>query len=166
MARLLLIIFAICVLFTTNANATQNTFEEDANYQSMAEDFRTYSVCQAIHSNLGMFIVINYGVGANLKFPTAWLEQQRGLIQNIASQQVIFGDKLEVVINKLHEEYGFPLQGLHEQKRLNQANTTQGIIFSISSSMSNPDEAIAIVKGMLNESKRCREYESKFNYEE
>ena len=76
------------------------------------------------------------------------------------------GERLEVVINKLHQKYDFPIQGLMEQKRINQSNTTQGIIFSISSAISNPEEASIIIKGMLSESQRCRSYESKFNYEE
>ena len=97
-----------------------------------------------------------------MNFPPEWLDQQRGLIQNILSQEVQFGEKLEVVIRKLNEKYDFPIQGLLEQKRLNQSTTTQGIVFSISSAISNPDEASIIIKGMLTESQRCRNYESKF----
>ena len=165
MARLF---FIIVLLFTflSTASANQTDYSTDARYQSIAEDFRTYSTCQALHQNLSMFIAIHYGIGANMNFPTEWLQQQRGLIQNIVSHDTKFGDKLELVINKLHEEYGFPIQGLNEQKRLNQSNTTQGIIFSISSAISNPEKASIIIKQMLDESKRCRDYQSKFNYED
>ena len=166
MARLFFIVFTFCLLFVTNVNATQSSYTEDPDYHVMAEDFRNFSVCQSIHQNLAMFIAIHYGIGANMNFPPEWLDQQRGLIQNILSQEVQFGEKLEVVIRKLNEKYNFPIQGLLEQKRLNQSTTTQGIVFSISSAISNPDEASIIIKGMLTESQRCRNYESKFNYEE
>lgn len=166
MARLFFIVFAFCLLSVTSVNADQNSFADEPRYQNMAEDFRNFSVCQSIHQNLAMFIAIHYGIGANMNFPPEWLEQQRGLIQNILSQEVRFGEKLEVVIKNLNEEFGFPVQGLLEQKRLNQSNTTQGIIFSISSAISNPEEASIIIRGMLTESQRCRSYESKFNYEE
>ena len=165
MARLFFI-FVFLFTFLNTASANQPGSSTDAKYQFLAEDFRTYSVCQSIHQNLSMFIAINYGVGANLNFPPEWLEQQRGLIQNIISQERQFGEKLEVVINKLHEEYDFPVQGLNEQKRLNQSNTTQGIIFSISASIGDPDKASIIIKNMLMESQTCRAYESKFNYED
>ena len=165
MARLFFIIVFL-VTFLSTASANQTDYSTDARYQSIAEDFRTYSTCQALHQNLSMFIAIHYGIGANMNFPTEWLQQQRGLIQNIVSHDTKFGDKLELVINKLHEEYGFPIQGLNEQKRLNQSNTTQGIIFSISSAISNPEKASIIIKQMLDESKRCRDYQSKFNYED
>jgi len=166
MARLFFIVFAFCSLFVTNVNADTNSFADNKDYQAMAEDFRNFSVCQSIHQNLAMFIAIHYGIGANMNFPPEWLEQQRGLMQNIIAQEVQFGEKLEVVIEKLHQQFSFPVQGLLEQKRLNQSNTTQGIIFSISSAISNPDEASIIIRGMLTESQRCRGYESKFNYEE
>lgn len=162
MARLFFIVFAFCSLLFTSVNAEQNSFTDEPKYQNLAEDFRNFSVCQSIHQNLAMFIAIHYGVGSNMNFPAEWLEQQRGLIQNILSQDVQFGEKLEVVIRKLNEEYGFPIQGLLEQKRLNQSNTTQGIIFSISSAISNPEEASIIIKGLLSESQRCRSYESKY----
>ena len=165
MARLFFIIVFLFTFLST-ASANQTDYSTDARYQSIAEDFRTYSTCQALHQNLSMFIAIHYGIGANMNFPTEWLQQQRGLIQNIVSHDTKFGDKLELVINKLHEEYGFPIQGLNEQKRLNQSNTTQGIIFSISSAISNPEKASIIIKQMLDESKRCRDYQSKFNYED
>ena len=166
MARLFFIVFTFCLLFVTNVNATEKPYIEDPDYHTMAEDFRNFSVCQAVHQNLAMFIAINYGVGSNMNFPPEWLDQQRGLIQNIIMQERLFGERLEVVINKLHQKYDFPIQGLMEQKRINQSNTTQGIIFSISSAISNPEEASIIIKGMLTESQRCRSYESKFNYEE
>tara|TARA_B100000989_G_scaffold246908_1_gene194149 strand:- start:815 stop:1312 length:498 start_codon:yes stop_codon:yes gene_type:complete len=165
MARLFFIIVFLFTFLST-ASANQTDYSTDARYQSIAEDFRTYSTCQALHQNLSMFIAIHYGIGANMNFPAEWLQQQRGLIQNIVSHDTKFGDKLELVINKLHEEYGFPIQGLNEQKRLNQSNTTQGIIFSISSAISNPEKATIIIKQMLDESKRCRDYQSKFNYED
>ena len=145
MARLFFIIVFLFTFLST-ASANQTDYSTDARYQSIAEDFRTYSTCQALHQNLSMFIAIHYGIGANMNFPTEWLQQQRGLIQNIVSHDTKFGDKLELVINKLHEEYGFPIQGLNEQKRLNQSNTTQGIIFSISSAISNPEKASIIIK--------------------
>ena len=75
MTRLLLTLISIFT-FTFSSFANEVDFTKDGHYHKLAEDFKMYSVCQAIHQNLGMFIVINYGVGANLKFPEKWKEQQ------------------------------------------------------------------------------------------
>ena len=94
MTRLLLTLISIFT-FTFSSFANEVDFTKDGHYHKLAEDFKMYSVCQAIHQNLGMFIVINYGVGANLKFPEKWKEQQRGLISNINLYEQEFGRKLD-----------------------------------------------------------------------
>ena len=152
-------------LSTAQANV-ENDIENNQDYQALAEDFRMYSVCQSIHQNLAMFIAINYGVGANLNFPQEWLGQQKSLIRNISIQEEAFGDKLAVTIQKLNDDFGFPLQGLEQQKRSNQSNTTQQIIFTIANSINDPDAVTLVIKDMLNESVQCRNHESKVNYGE
>jgi len=165
MTRLLLMIVALCTFLGT-AHANENDYANNQEYQSLAEDFRTYSVCQSIHQNLAMFIAINYGVGANLNFPPEWLEQQRSLINNISIQEELFGDKLILTMKKLNEDFGFPLQGLEQQKRNNQSGTTQQIIFTIANSIGDPDKVSMVVKDMLDQSVQCRQHESKVNYGE
>lgn len=168
MTRLLLTIISIFT-FTFSSFANEVDFTKDGHYHKLAEDFKMYSVCQAIHQNLGMFIVINYGVGANLKFPEKWKEQQKGLISNIKLHEQEFDRKLDRTMRILFErygQYGFTMQGLEQQKRANQSNTTQGIIFSISSAVGDPDRATIIIKEMLDESVTCRKYESSYSYEE
>ena len=72
------------VLAEYNENYDWNN---DQQYQNLAEDFRTYSICEAVHKTLSVFIAINYGVGSKMNYPAEWLTQQKGLIQNINSQQ-------------------------------------------------------------------------------
>ena len=147
--------------FLNTAHATETNYSTDVRYQSLAEDFRTYSVCQSIHQNLAMFIAINYGVGANLNFPPEWLGQQESLLQNISGHEREFGEKLAMTMILLSKEFNLPLPGLEKQKAQNQSNTTQSIIFSIAGSINDPSKAIQIVKNMLNESMVCRQYQSK-----
>ena len=71
---------------------TNYDWDNDQRYQALAEDFREYSVCQAIYRNLSVFVAINYGVGDNLGYPAEWLEQQRLLLENANTQEALFGD--------------------------------------------------------------------------
>ena len=57
------------------------------------------------------------------------------------------------------------MQGLEQQKRSNQSSTTQGIIFSISGAVNDPDKASLLIKNLLNESLACRKYQASYNYE-
>ena len=167
MTRLLLTLVTIFT-FTFSSFANEVDFTKDQDYKNLAEDFKMYSVCQAIHQNLGMFIVINYGVGANLQFPEQWKEQQKGIISNINLHEQEFDRKLDKTMQVLFEKYnehGFTMQGLEQQKRSNQSNTTQGIIFSISGAVNDPDKASLLIKNLLNESLACRKYQASYNYE-
>jgi|MDTC01.2.fsa_nt_gb hypothetical protein len=165
MARLLFLIIALFTFLSVSAKAEQPDLADNKDYQSLAGDFRMYSVCQSIHQNLAMFIAINYGVGSNLNFPEDWKNQQRSLINNIVIQEETFGNKLIVTIQKLHEEFGMPLQGLQNQKARNQSQTTQSIIFTVAGSINDPDKVTLTIKNMLNESVKCRAYKSAYNYE-
>tara|TARA_B100001057_G_scaffold166866_1_gene167589 strand:+ start:444 stop:953 length:510 start_codon:yes stop_codon:yes gene_type:complete len=140
-------------------------YSNDPTYQTLAEDFRMYSVCQSIHQNLAMFIAINYGVGSNLNFPTEFLNQLESLIQNIQGYERDFAEKLDKTMITLSMEFGFPMQGLQQQKANNQSSTTQQIIFSIAGSINDPARATQIIKNMLNESVKCRAHQSNYDYE-
>jgi len=140
-------------------------YSNDPKYQALAEDFRMYSVCQSIHQNLAMFIAINYGVGSNLNFPPEFLNQLQSLIQNIQGYERDFGEKLDRTMITLSMEFGFPMQGLQQQKANNQSGTTQQIIFSIAGSINDPAKATSIIKDMLNESIKCRAHQSNYDYE-
>tara|TARA_B100000963_G_scaffold357559_1_gene380092 strand:+ start:2740 stop:3195 length:456 start_codon:yes stop_codon:yes gene_type:complete len=140
-------------------------YSNDPKYQALAEDFRMYSVCQSIHQNLAMFIAINYGVGSNLNFPPEFLNQLQSLIQNIQGYERDFGEKLDRTMITLSMEFGFPMQGLQQQKANNQSGTTQQIIFSIAGSINDPAKATSIIKNMLNESVKCRAHQSNYDYE-
>jgi len=150
------------VLAEYNENYDWNN---DQQYQNLAEDFRTYSICEAVHKTLSVFIAINYGVGSNMNYPAEWLTQQKGLIQNINSQQVLYGDKTNRVIEKLMSEYNFPYQMLEYQKTDNQARSTQSIMIAMSMSSQDPDRATTVIAGMLTESQKCRSYQEKGDYE-
>ena len=169
MRRLLiaLILFAGLLFPKMVVAQSDETFDysKDPIYQSLAEDFRMYSVCQSIHQNLAMFIAINYGVGANLSFPTEFLSQQQSLIQNIQGYERDFAEKLAKTMITISIEYGFPMQGLQQPKAKNHSGTTQQIIFSIAGAINDPNKATEIIKNMLNESVKCRAHQSNYDYE-
>ena len=56
MTRLLLTLVTIFT-FTFSSFANELDFTKDEDYKNLAEDFKMYSVCQAIHQNLGMLLV-------------------------------------------------------------------------------------------------------------
>ena len=161
---ILLIAFAMPITAVAEYDANYD-WDSDKKYQGLAEDFRTFTVCEAIHKNLSIFIAIHYGIGSNMNYPAEWLTQQQSLIQNINRQQVIYGDKSEKVIEKLIEEYNFPYQMLDAQRTKNQASSTQQIMFALATSSQDPNRATSVIKGMLEESKRCRGYQEKGIYE-
>ena len=169
MKRLLMsmaIIISLMIPVKANSEIDPNyDWDNDVIYQSLAEDFRTYTVCQSIHQNLARFVTINYGVGSNLGYPAEWLEQQRSLLSNILAQDSIFADKIVLVITELMQKYNFEYQTLDFQLRENQTKTTQSIIIAISMSIEDPSKSTLVIKGLLTESQRCRSYESKYIYE-
>ena len=169
MKRFILSMVLLCVFMlpkTVVAEYNENyDWNNDQKYQNLAEDFRTYSICEAIHKTLSVFIAINYGIGSNMSYPTEWLNQQQLLIQNINSQQTLYGDKTNRVIEKLMSEYNFPYQMLEYQKTDNQARSTQSIMIAMSMSSQEPNKATTIIAGMLTESQKCRSYQEKGNYE-
>jgi len=169
MKRLLmsiLMMFSLLTPLTVSAQIDPNyDWTNDQEYQNLAEDFRNYTTCQAIHQNLARFVTINYGVGSNLGYPAEWLEQQRALLNNILAQDSVFADKIVVVITELMEKYNFEYQSLDFQMRENQTKTTQSIIIAITMSIEDPNKSTIVVKGLLTESQRCRSYESKYIYE-
>lgn len=158
--------FSLLTPLTVSAQIDPNyDWTNDQEYQNLAEDFRNYTTCQAIHQNLARFVTINYGVGSNLGYPAEWLEQQRALLNNILAQDSVFADKIVVVITELMEKYNFEYQSLDFQMRENQTKTTQSIIIAITMSIEDPNKSTIVVKGLLTESQRCRSYESKYIYE-
>ena len=169
MKRLLMsiaIIISLMIPVKANSEIDPNyDWDNDVIYQSLAEDFRTYTACQSIHQNLARFVTINYGVGSNLGYPAEWLEQQRSLLDNILAQDGIFADKIVLVITELMIKYNFSFQSLDAQMRENQTKTTQSIIIAISMSMEDPNKSTLVIKSLLGESQRCRSYESKYIYE-
>jgi len=162
----ILMMFSLLTPLTVSAQIDPNyDWTNDQEYQNLAEDFRNYTTCQAIHQNLARFVTINYGVGSNLGYPAEWLEQQRALLNNILAQDSVFADKIVVVITELMEKYNFEYQSLDFQMRENQTKTTQSIIIAITMSIEDPNKSTIVVKGLLTESQRCRSYESKYIYE-
>ena len=145
---------------------TNYDWDNDERYQALAEDFREYSVCQAIYRNLSVFVAINYGVGDNLGYPAEWLEQQRLLLENANTQEALFGEKAEKTIIQLMLTYKFSYQMLDAQRTKNQANTTQSIMFAIAPGSKDPAVASRIIKGILEESSNCQAYEEKGDYAE
>ena len=141
-------------------------WENDQTYQALAEDFRKYSVCQAIYRNLSVFIAINYGVGDNLNYPEEVLEQQRLLLENANTQEMIYGDKTERTMMQLIMRYQFPYQMLDSQRTKNQAGTTQSIMFAIAPGSKDPTVASNIIRGLLTESSNCKAYQEKGDYVE
>lgn len=141
-------------------------WDNDQTYQALAEDFRRYSVCQAIYRNLSVFIAINYGVGDNLNYPEEVLEQQRLLLENANTQEMIFGDKTERTMMQLIMRYQFPYQMLDSQRTKNQAGTTQSIMFAIAPGSKDPTVASNIIRGLLTESSNCKAYQEKGDYVE
>ena len=140
-------------------------WDNDQTYQDLAEDFRKYSVCQAIYRNLSVFIAINYGVGDNLGYPAEWLEQQRLLLENANAQEMIYGDKTERTIMQLMMRYQIPYQMLDSQRNKNQSGTTQSIMFAIAPGSQDPTVASNIIKGILTESSNCQAYQEKGIYD-
>ena len=118
-------------------------------------------------------IIAIYGKGgigksftlANLSFPTEFLSQQQSLIQNIQGYERDFAEKLAKTMITISMEYGFPMQGLQQQKAKNQSGTTQQIIFSIAGAINDPNKATEIIRNMLNESVKCRAHQSNYDYE-
>ena len=145
---------------------TNYDWDNDQRYQALAEDFREYSVCQAIYRNLSVFVAINYGVGDNLGYPAEWLEQQRLLLENANAQEIVYGDKTERTMMQLIMRYQFPYQMLDAQRTKNQAGTTQSIMFAIAPGSKDPTIASNIIKGILEESSNCQAYEEKGDYAE
>lgn len=141
-------------------------WDNDQTYQALAEDFRKYSVCQAIYRNLSVFIAINYGVGDNLNYPSEVLEQQRLLLENANTQEMIYGDKTERTMMQLMTRYQFPYQMLDSQRTQNQAGTTQSIMFAIAPGSKDPTVASNIIRGLLTESSNCQAYQEKGDYVE
>lgn len=169
MKRLLMSMVLLTFLLPANVLANYDAnydWDNDQTYQALAEDFRKYSVCQAIYRNLSVFIAINYGVGDNLGYPIEWLEQQRTLLENANKQEIIYGDKTERVINQLMVKYQFSYQMLDAQRNQNQSGTTQSIMFAIAPSIQDPTIASNVIKGILTESSNCQAYQEKGDYVE
>lgn len=168
MTRTLLSICIVFVLLIPSKVVAQNDtnydWSNDDVYQALAEDFRQYSVCQAIYRNLSVFIAINYGVGDNLGYPQEWLQQQKLLLQNANSQEVIFGEKTERTIQQLMLTYDLHYQMLDAQRTKNQAGTTQSIMFAIALGSKDPTVASNVIKGILTESINCQAYQEKGDY--
>lgn len=141
-------------------------WDNDQTYQALAEDFRKYSVCQAIYRNLSVFIAINYGVGDNLNYPSEVLEQQRLLLENANTQEMIYGDKTERTMMQLMMRYQLPYQMLDAQRTQNQAGTTQSIMFAIAPGSKDPTIASNIIRGLLTESSNCQAYQEQGDYVE
>lgn len=141
-------------------------WDNDQTYQALAEDFRKYSVCQAIYRNLSVFIAINYGVGDNLNYPSEVLDQQRLLLENANTQEMIYGDKTERTMMQLMMRYQLPYQMLDAQRTQNQASTTQSIMFAIAPGSKDPTVASNVIKGLLTESSNCQAYQEKGDYVE
>ena len=143
---------------------TNYDWDNDDVYQALAQDFREYSVCQAIYRNLSVFIAINYGVGDNLGYPAEWLEQQRLLLQNANQQEEEYGLKTERTIMQLIARYNFSYQMLDAQRTKNQAGTTQSIMFTIAPGSKDPSVASNVIRGILTESTNCQAYQEKGDY--
>lgn len=161
---ILLLTFLVPAKVFAEYDATYD-WDNDQTYQSLAEDFRKYSVCQAIYRNLSVFVAIHYGIGDNLGYPQEWLEQQKLLLQNANSQEVVFGEKTERTIQQLMLTYNLPYQMLDAQRTKNQAGTTQSIMFSLAPGSQDPNLSSVVIKGILTESSNCQVYQEKGTYE-
>jgi len=170
MKRLLMsmaIIISLMIPVKANSEIDPNyDWDNDQEYQNLAEDFRNYTTCQAIHQNLARFVTINYGVGSNLGYPAEWLEQQRLLLENANTQEIIYGDKTERTMMQLMMRYQLPYQILDAQRNQNQAGTTQSIMFAIAPGSKDPTVASNVIKGILTESSNCQAYQEKGDYVE
>tara|TARA_Y100001970_G_C14013560_1_gene739768 strand:+ start:465 stop:989 length:525 start_codon:yes stop_codon:yes gene_type:complete len=166
-------IFSFLIVFfclTTTVQAVtsypdeNHDYQNDATYQAIASDFREYTVCGAIHDNLTMLVAVNYGVGANLGYPTEYLQRMQELLANIKLQKEMFEGKSQLVIKKLINDYNFPLDGLLEQMRRNQVQTQQSIGLVLAQGKENPAMIANVVKGLLEKSQSCRNHISTVDY--
>ena len=158
----LLVIF-VC-LFTFTVKADEVDLSNDERYQNIATDFRTFTVCEAIHDNLELLVAVNYGVGKNLGYPPEYLQRIRELLENITNMENHFAKQSELVIQKLIEEYKFPEEGLKRQATLNKNRQNQGINSALFRGKTNPDLIGNVVANLLAKSKSCRNHVSDIDY--
>tara|TARA_Y100001937_G_C7088646_1_gene316610 strand:- start:440 stop:982 length:543 start_codon:yes stop_codon:yes gene_type:complete len=163
-----LAIFFICFSLTAKAGEgypdPSHDYNNDDYYQSLASDFREYTVCGAIHDNLMMLVAVNIGVGSNLGYPTEYVQRMQELIDNIKSQRTSFDEKSELVIKKLIKDYNFPLPGLLEQAKANRFQTQQSIWLALAQGKEQPGLLANVVKSLLAQSQTCRDYSSLVDY--
>ena len=139
-------------------------FQNDADYQALASDFRKYTVCGAIHDSLLLLVSANYGVGSNLGYPPEFLSKLRDLMANIISQRTVYDEKVELVIKKLMKDYNFPQEGLLAQVQRNRYESQQSVGLAMAQGKEDPNASANLVKGLLVTSQSCRDYISQVDY--
>ena len=152
-------------LFTYTGN-TEEIFDlkNDQRYQDLATDFRTYTVCEAVHEQLGVMVSINYGISKNLGYPNEYLMRMKDLLNNINNMQKHFAEQSQLVTQKLIKEYNFPEEGLNRQAFQNKNNSRQGLGIALRQGSSDPDVVGRVVKTLLAQSQSCRDHVSKIDY--
>jgi len=161
-------ITVVLCLFTFNVKAEHidetYDWDKDEHYQNIATDFRTYTVCEAVHNNLALIISLHYGVSENLGFQTEYLQRIKEMLSNTINFEKHFASETLNPVQFLMEQYHVPESGLRRQSIKNQNTQKQGLIMAFARSNNNPTQMTNIIKKLLDQSKMCRNYESKIDY--
>ena len=161
-------ITVILCLFTFNVKAEHidetYDWDKDEHYQNIATDFRTYTVCEAIHDNIALTVSIHYGVSQNLRFGESYLQRIRELLENTLNMKKHFANETKKPIQFLMEEYHVPESGLRAQATRNQIGQKQGLSLAFIRSGKNPNQMSIVIKQLLGKSQTCRNYESEIDY--
>lgn len=166
MKRLLLaIVVSMLLPWHAYSEPYDYDYENDAEYQSLAKDFRVYTSCQSVYQHLARFITINYGIGSNMNYPPEWLQQQKSLLDNILKQDRTFADNIVIVTVELMEKYNFAFEDIDAQRLDNQTRSTQSIMVAMTMAVGNPQDSALIIKNLLSRSQECQSYVSTYNYE-
>ena len=162
-----LVTIILCLFtLTVKADHIDETYDwkSDEHYQNIATDFRTYTVCEAVHNNLALIVSLHYGVSENLGFQTSYLQRIEEMLSNTTNLEKHFASETLNPVKLLMEQYHVPAIGLQRQAIKNQNIQKQGMSMAFARSNNNPNQMTIIIKKLLDQSKLCRNHESKVDY--